>query len=87
MDEVVAKARRLKILVAAPETDGSSGIERTKARIEFNPIGAQFGVSELDADVAFSDRDVRPAIAVLTVSLNLEVRRCWGHLNRDLFSR
>ena len=70
----------MEILVATPETNGAAGIERPEASIEFDAVGAKLSVPELNADVAFSDRGVRLAIAVLAVSLNFEVCRCSDNL-------
>ena len=79
MDEVVAEARRLEILLATLETHGSTGVERAKTCIEFDAIGAEFSIPKLNADVAFGDRGLGLAICALAIRLNVEVRRCWSN--------
>ena len=76
MNEVVAEARRLEELLAAPETDGAAGVERAIGRIKFDPIGMQFSVPELNRDVAFGNRGLGLGIGVLPVGKNLQARRC-----------
>ena len=76
LDEVVAKARCLKKLIAAPETNGASGVERAVGRIKFDPIGVQFGVPEPNRNVAFGNRGLRLGIGVLAVSSNVQARWC-----------
>ena len=80
MNEVEAEARRLEILFATPETNAAVGIERPEASIEFDAVGAKLSVPELNAHVAFGDRGVGLAVAVLAVRLNFEVRRCSDYL-------
>ena len=87
MDEVVAEARRLKILLATLETDGTAGIERAVGGIEFDPIGTQLGVSEPNRNIAFGDCRLGLAVGVLAVGLNVEARRCWSNSRRTPVSR
>tara|TARA_B100000401_G_scaffold33079_1_gene19794 strand:- start:147 stop:416 length:270 start_codon:yes stop_codon:yes gene_type:complete len=49
----------LEKLIAAPETNGASGVERAVGRIKFDPIGVQFGVPEPNRNVAFGNRGLR----------------------------
>ena len=53
MEQVVAEARRLKILTATLETNGATGIKRAVGSVEFDAISAKFSVSEPNRDVAF----------------------------------
>ena len=87
LDEVVAEACRLEILLAPLEAHSAAGVERAETCVEFDAIGAEFGVPELNADIAFGDRGLGLAIRALAVGLDLEARRCRSDWRRAEFSR
>ena len=80
LDEVVAEARRLKILFAPLEAHGATGVQRAKACIEFDAIGAEFSIAKLNPDIAFGNRGLGLAICALAVRLNVEARRRWSNI-------
>ena len=48
LDEVVAEARRLKILIATFKTHSTAGEERAVDRIKFDAISMEFSVTKLN---------------------------------------
>ena len=76
LDEVVAEARCLEILLAPLEAHGAAGVERAETGIKFNAIGTEFSVPKLNADVSFGNRGFGFAVCALAVSPNVEVRLC-----------
>ena len=87
LDEVVAEARRLEILLAPLEAHSSAGVKRAEACIEFDAIGTEFSVSKLNRNVALGDRGLGLGVGVLAVSLNLETCWRWSNNRRSLIGR
>ena len=79
LDEVVAEARCLEILITPLEAHSAAGVERAKTCIEFDAIGAEFSIPELNTDVAFGDRGLGFAICALAIRLNVEALLHWSN--------